>query len=151
MRRLAAGLALAVTCGTALAGCGEDPDRFGAYCEAVADEQSALTDALSLGGAPGLLAALPSFERLLEAAPRDIEDEWTIVVTRIDVLRDALEDAGVDPASYDPVDPPEGVTDEQQEAIAAGASSVNTEQVREALDGVQQQARDVCGTSLTLG
>jgi hypothetical protein len=151
VRGVVAALALAVGCGTTLAGCGEDPDRFEAYCQVVTDEQSALTDALSLGGAPGLLAALPSFERLRDAAPRDIEDEWTIVVTRIDVLRVALEDAGVDPASYDPVDPPEGVTEEQQEAIAAGASSVNTEQVREALDGVQQQARDVCGTPLTLG
>ena len=131
-----------------LAACAEE-DRFERYCDVVRDQQDDLGRVLDAdGGSAGLLPALPIFQTLEQVAPDDIADDWSILVGRLGSLADALEDAGVDPGSYDPVDPPDGVTEDQREAIAAGASSVATEAVREALANVTQQARDVCGTEL---
>ena len=133
-----------------LGACGDDEDPFEAYCGVVEDEQQELGEALSTGGSAGLRAGLPTFERLLDAAPDDIADDWGVVVQRLTVLEDALDAAGVDPATYDPVDPPDDVTEEERTAIEAGASGVATEGVREVLLNVQQQARDVCKTELSL-
>lgn len=134
-----------------LTGCGDDPDRFEAYCSLVKDEQTNLTELLAAdGGSSGLLPGLPVFERFEEAAPDDIADDWSVIVQRLTSLSDALEDAGVDPSTYDPVDPPDDITPEQKEAISLAAGSVGTENVREALDNVQQQSRDVCKAELSL-
>ncbi len=132
-----------------LTGCGDDaPDR---YCGVVDDVRPRLAEVLEAdGGSAGLLPALPVFERLEDAAPDDVADDWSIIVQRLSTLADALAAAGVDPATYDPVDPPDDVTAEEQEAIATGASSVATEAVREALQHVEQQSRDVCRAELEL-
>ena len=61
-----------------------------------------------------LLRALPIFRELEDAAPDDIRDDWKIVVDGLTALEDALDDAGVDPATYDRDDPPEGVSDEDE-------------------------------------
>lgn len=135
----------------ATAGCGEEPDRFESYCATVDKEKPGLSRVLDeSGGSSGLLPALPAFERLEQAAPDDIADDWSVIVQRLSSLSDALADAGVDPATYDPVDPPDGVTADEKEAISLAAGSVATEAVREALENVQQQSRDVCKTELAL-
>lgn len=127
-----------------LAGCGAD-DPIDSYCELVGKERPGLTRTLDQsGGTSGLLPALPVFERLEDAAPDDIADDWSVVVQRLRALADALEAAGADPSTYDPVDPPDGVTKDQQEAIKLAAGSLATESVVEALQNVDQQARDVC-------
>ncbi len=134
-----------------VAGCGEDPDPFESYCSVVTEEKDGLARILDADdGSSGLLPALPVFERLEEAAPDDIADDWSVIVQRLRSLADALEAAGADPAAYDPVDPPEGVTAEEQEAIELAAGSVGTEAVREALANVDQQSLDVCKTRLLL-
>ena len=139
----------------ALAGCGEDddpyavPDRFEGYCEEVAEQQAAIGRALESGGeATGLIRALPSFEALAEKAPDDIADDWEVVIERIDGLVGALEDAGVDPASYDRRKPPTGLDREQRDAIDAAAVALVSTTTAQAMSSVQQQARDVCKTPL---
>jgi hypothetical protein len=132
----------------ALAGCSQDPqDR---YCDAVSDHQAGLSDLLSSGGNDALIQALPAFEDLSGKAPQDLRDEWRTVVGAVTELRDALEAAGADPATYDRSDPPAGVTRAQREAIDAAARQLSSERTVRALEGVQQQARDVCGTPLTV-
>lgn len=134
-----------------VAGCGED-DPFEAYCSVVEKEKPGLSKALAEGssGSAGLLPALPAFRRLADAAPDDIADDWSVVVQRLGALSDALEAAGADPATYDPVDPPKGVSDDQREAISLAAGALATESVVEALGNVEQQVKDVCHTSLPL-
>ncbi|WP_137295059.1 hypothetical protein [Nocardioides dongxiaopingii] len=135
----------------ALTACGEDPDAFEGYCDVVVEEQAELGRVLAADdGAAGLLPGLPIFERLEEAAPDDVADDWSVVVQRLSSLADALEAAGVDPATYDPVDPPDDVTPEELEAIESGAGSVRSEALREAVQNVEQQSRDVCKTELAL-
>ena len=146
LRAWGAGLGLLLL--TTTVACGSD-SVIESYCAEVADQQTPLTEAAA-SGATGLLEALPSFEALRAKAPDDIADAWTVVVQRVTVLSDALDDAGVDPTSYDPEEPPAEVSDDDQAAIAAAATGLVTDAMRDALDRVQQQARDVCKTPLSL-
>lgn len=138
-------LALALLTTTACGG-QDDTER---YCAEVETQQKPLTEAAA-AGVTGLLQALPSFVALRDRAPDDIVDAWVVVVQRVTVLSEALDAAGVDPASYDPENPPADVSDDAQAAISAAASGLVTEAMTEAFDSVQQQARDVCKTPLSL-
>lgn len=124
-------------------------DRFATYCEEVEAQQKGLGEALAAGGGTtGLLDALPAFRALAAEAPRDIADDWAIVVTRIEDLEAALADAGVDPASYDRDTPPEGLDEEARDRIAAAASALAGRASQAAFNQVSQHARDVCHTPL---
>ena len=149
MRRLIAGAALVAVAPLTLAGCGED-DPFAAYCEEVEAQQATLSEDLAGDEATGLIDALPEFERLADKAPSDLRDEWQTVISRIESLRDALGSAGVDAATYDRSEPPPGITAEEKDAIDAAAQALATPEMARALAGVEQQARDVCKTPLTL-
>ena len=140
---------VALLLGTALVGCGED-DPFAAYCDEVQAQQKAITEALATEGPTALIEALPSFQALSDKAPNDIADDWSMLVGGIEGLVEALEDADVDPATYDRETPPDGVTDEQQAAIDAAARRLTAPETAIALEAVQQQARDVCKTPLSL-
>ena len=149
MRRRLAGLVVFAVLGTALAGCGED-DPFATYCDEVQAQQKPLTEALAVEGPTALIEALPSFEALSEKAPDDIGDDWLVLVRAIEGLVRALDDAGVDPATYDRDKPPAGVTKDQQSAIDAAARRLTAPESALALEAVQQQARDVCKTPLSV-
>ena len=131
-------------------GCGDDEDPFASYCKEVEDQRPALSEDLAGGGSTGLIEALPEFERLAAKAPEDIRDEWDTVTSRIDDLITALEDADVDPATYDRKRPPAGLTEQEKDAIDAAAEALVTPEMSSALNGVEQQSRDVCKTPLTL-
>lgn len=149
MKRLLAGLALLLP---VLNGCGGDP--YDDYCEVVADTQTELTEITSSGERGALLKALPLYRELLDEAPSDITDEWQVVIGSLEGLQEALDEAldgtGVEPSAYDPENPPDGVTPEEQDAVAAAADAVGSVETQEAFRGVEQQARDVCQTPLTL-
>lgn len=145
MRRLAATLVLAVL---PLTACGGDPVED--YCAAVEEHQAELTDIAAGGGPTALLGALEIFRDLQEQAPSDISDEWQQVVGRLEALEDALDAAGVDPASYDRDQPPAGLDDDDRSRIEAAARELVAPETATALEGLQQQARDVCKTPLSL-
>lgn len=140
------GVAGAVLLGTLTACGGDGLDR---YCEEVREQQKPLTEAAA-SGPTGLLQALPSFEALRAESPSDIAADWTVVVQRIRVLDEALAEADVDPATYDPEQTPDDLTSEERAAIEAAAAGLLTPAMTESLDRVQQQARDVCKTPLSL-
>lgn len=146
MRRALACLLIALT----LVGCGGDDDPFAAYCDEVQAQQKPLTEALATSGPTALINALPSFRKLLDEAPDDIADDWSVLIIAIDGLVEALEEAGVDPATYDRDKPPAEVTDEQRAAIDAAARRLTAPETAIALEAVQQQVRDVCKTPLSL-
>ncbi|WP_435747017.1 hypothetical protein [Nocardioides sp. SYSU DS0663] len=146
MRRLATVVAALLL--VPVAGCSSDPHEE--YCEEVRAQQADLSDAVAGGGPTALIRALPILQRLEEEAPRDIRDEWDLVVGRVQELAEALEAAGVDPASYDREDPPAGLAAEERIRIDAAARELAAPATVEAFAGVQQQARDVCQTPLTV-
>jgi hypothetical protein len=131
-----------------LAGCGGDPAEE--YCGAVADHQQELSDIVGSGRPDALLDALDVFRELQGKAPDDITDEWQQVVGRIEALDRALEDAGVDPAGYDRAEPPAGLSAQDRASIDAAAKELGSGTTLRALQDLDQQARDVCHTPLTL-
>jgi hypothetical protein len=131
-----------------VAGCGGDPTE--AYCEAVSEHQQELSDIVGSGAPQALLDALGVFRDLQEQAPGDITDEWQQVVARIESLADALERAGVDPATYDRDDPPVGMTGAEKARIDAAAEQLGSATTVRAFQDLDQQARDVCKTPLSL-
>lgn len=149
-RPVVVGVLVALTVLTAglTAGCGSQRDD---YCAAVEQHQEELTKITGAGGQDSLLQALDVFEDLQDQAPDDITDEWQQVVSRIEALRDALADAGVDPATYDRADPPSGLSEQDRASIDAAAEELGAGPTLAALQGLDQQARDVCHTPLTLG
>ena len=134
-----------------LTGCSEDPAEVRAdYCAAVKERQRELTEITSEGGPTALIDALTVYRELRAEAPSDITDEWQQVIRSIERLDEALDDAGVDPATYDPKDPPADVTQEQRRAIEQAADGVGSEETQRALEGVSQHSLDICKTPLTL-
>jgi hypothetical protein len=128
----------------------QDDDPFATYCAEVEEQRAVLGQQLAGGPQTGLIAALPTFRDLAAVAPDDIADEWQVVIDHVEALQDALDAAGVDAATYDRDHPPADVTKEQREQIDAAAVALASPTMRAALDGVQQQARDVCRTPLSL-
>jgi len=128
-------------------GCQSQQDE---YCSAVSDHQRDLTDITTGGGSDALIKALPIFEDLQGKAPSDVTDDWQQVVSRIKALDGALRTAGVDPASYDRDHPPAGVSAEERTRIDAAARELGSGPTVAALQALDQEARDVCHTPLTM-
>ncbi len=131
-----------------VAGCGGS--RQEDYCAAVKEHQEALTEIVTGGGQDSLIRALDIFKDLQEVAPSDITDEWQQVVGRIETLDEALRAADVDPATYDRKSPPQGLSDEEKSRIDAAARELGSGMTLGALAALDQQARDVCKTPLSL-
>jgi hypothetical protein len=144
IRRLAV-VAATATMVPLITGCGGQ-----SYCDAVKSHQGQLGTIAQGGGRTALLQALPVFEDLQGKAPSDVADDWQLLVTRITALQKALDDAHVDPASYDPQHPPAGVTAAQGRAIRTAAAGIAAADTRQALSDVQQEVLDVCQTPLEL-
>ena len=128
-----------------LSGCGGDD-----YCGAVEEHQAELTDATASGSPAALLEALPIFRDLANQAPDDIRDDWDAVLDPLDELDQALRDADLDAAAYDPKALPADLTADQRERIEAAGAALADPLVVSAFDAVQQQAKDVCHTPLSL-
>ena len=120
------------------------------YCSAVSDHQRELTDITSGGSGDALIRALPIFEDLQGKAPRDISDDWQQLVSRIKALDAALRAAGVDPASYHRDHPPAELSAQQRTRIDAAARELGAGPTVAALQALDQEARDVCHTPLTM-
>ncbi|GGR40282.1 hypothetical protein J2S40_001899 [Nocardioides luteus] len=139
---------LAASLTACLTACGGDP--IDDYCTSLKDHQQELTDTLGEGGPSGLIAALPIFKDLERNAPDDIEKDWTRLTTVVGDLDAALEKAGVSADDFENGKPPEGVSQAEAKRIADAATAVSSKKTQQASVRVQQQARDVCHTSLTL-
>ncbi len=120
------------------------------YCAAVEEHQAEITDVTASGSPAALLQALPSFHDLAGQAPDDIRDDWSTFLDPLQELDDALSEASVDPAAYEPGNLPADLTDDQRRRIEAAGTALADPAVVAAFDAVQQQAKDVCHTPLSL-
>ncbi len=147
-RRVGAALAGLVLGPGLLGACAGDPVED--YCAEVEAQREPLSQVTSQGGPTALLEALPALEQLRAASPTDLRDDWDVVVGRLGALDDALAQAGVDPGTYDAEEEADGLAEDDRTAIESAARQLATPEMVRALAAVQQQARDVCGTSLTV-
>jgi hypothetical protein len=145
VRRRVATLALLLLV-PSFAGCGHGSD----YCDTVHDHQSDLGSIARGGDRAALIRALPMFEDLRNAAPDDVADDWQLLVTRIRALDTALDDAHVDPATYDPKHPPADLGAQDRGRIRRAAAQLAASDTQDALGRVQQEVLDVCHTPLEL-
>ena len=129
-----------------VAGCGHGQS----YCDAVRDHQSDLGSIASRGDRTALIQALPVFEDLRAKAPDDVADDWDLLVSRIQALDTALTNGDVDPATYDPRNPPAGLSAADRSAIRSAAAQLAASDTEGALTAVQQEVLDVCHTPLEL-
>ena len=139
---LALGLAALV-----LSGCGGD--KTSDYCETVSEHQVELSD-LAASSEPGaIFDTLGPYRELRDDAPRDLRDEWSQVIGRLEALEKALEEAGVDAAAYDPKTTQESLTPAQRTAVQGAARDLGDAGVVAAMTGVEQHALDVCKMPLS--
>ena len=129
-----------------LSGCAGGDD----YCDAVTSNQAKLTDVTASATPGALLQALPIFRDLAADAPDDIQDDWKALLDPLQELDDALGDAGIDPATYDGGQLPDDLSDDQRTRVEDAAAALLEPSVVQAFDSVQQQAKDVCHTPLSL-
>jgi len=130
-----------------LAGCSSQEER---YCDAVKDHQTELGRVSDEGGPDAVLDELPTMEALADKAPSDIKDEWQTLINAVRALDQAFDDAGVDPASYDPKHPPADLSAADRAKIEAAAGDLGSDSVRSASAGIEQEALDICKTPIGL-
>ena len=145
--RVAAQLLVVPILATGISACGDPVDD---YCGSLKGHQKELTRTLGEGGTGSLITALPIFEDLERNAPDDIAKDWKTLTGAISDLDAALDAADVSAEDFDGGKPPKGVSDAEAKKIAEAATKVSSKKTQKASVRVQQQARDVCHTSLTL-
>jgi hypothetical protein len=145
--RLAGVLALVVLA-SATAGCSSQQEK---YCSALEEEKETLAQLSGGSGDPetGVVGeTIAVFERLREDAPDDVSDEWDVYITAWRGLDDALTEAGADESMFSDGERPEGMSQEDYEAISAAAVELRSTRVVEAASGIEQHALDVCKVDL---
>ena len=121
------------------------------YCAALSDEKATLERLSGQDGGSGgdaIEQSVQVFERLRDAAPADLRDEWTTYVNAWRGLTDALDAAGADASVFRDGKRPEGVDPEAYDAIQDAAGKLTSTPVREASAGIEQHAADVCDLDL---
>jgi hypothetical protein len=124
-----------------LMGC-SDPEE--GYCETLAAEQGELTELAERDSGDVLSPTAASFQRLQEAAPEELRDEWDTVVGAYQVLKETIDELGVDPDSYDPEAPPDDLADAAVRRLATAAGALGSTRVLDAVRGIEDHARTVC-------
>ncbi|EON23637.1 MULTISPECIES: hypothetical protein [Nocardioides] len=130
-----------------LSGCGGDATSD--YCETVKEHQVELSDIAASTEPGAIFGVLDAYRDLRDASPRDLRDEWSQVIGRLEALEAALDAAGVDPSTYDPKTTLKSLPAEERSAIQGAARDLGDERVVAAMAGIEQQALDVCKAPLS--
>lgn len=145
MRRLLATVLLVGT-GLSAAACQEGDDRED-YCDLVESRAEELTRTVDEGGAGAFIELLPTLQELGRAAPGDLKDEWRTFLNALEALRDVLEETGVEPEEVDGK-LPDDLTGDERRRVRSTAALLGSPEVVTAVQGIEQQALDVCHTPI---
>ena len=131
-----------------LTACGGGND---AYCE---DLKSAKKDfdALSAGDAEQLDQTFETLQGLADEAPDEISEEWAQLDESITQVQTALDDAGLtfeDLASAQSGELPEGVSQEDLQALAAEFQNIGSQETQEASEAIEEHAQEECDVNLS--
>ena len=140
MRGAVCGLVLV----TVLTACAADEDG---YCAALAEEEPALAGLAERAGEPGvdlLTPVLEAYQGLREEAPDELGDEWDTVVVAHEALADEAAALGVEPGELRFDRRPQGLTGAEFRRLRALADELASTRVRDALEGIEGHASQVC-------
>jgi hypothetical protein len=145
-RRLATSVALAALL-LAPTACG---DKEAGYCKALGSDQKVFAEMEDDTSGLGLLEHRTTLHALADKAPDDLDDEWQTFLGALDAFSSTLADTGVEPDDFVDGKPPAGLSAADRTRIANAASELSSEDVVEAANGIEQQAKDVCKLQLGL-
>ena len=147
MRSAAAALA-GLLLASSLTGCASPTEK---YCSTLKDDKAKLgklADSSDKPQAQVLHDSLALFEDLHDAAPKDVAGDWGDFVFAWRSVVDALDEAGVDPGSFDPAHPPAGVSTAQVQAIEQAAEELRSDKVTAAATRIEDHAQTICKVDL---
>ena len=132
-----------------LAGCASEQER---YCDQLSESAPQLERLSKQAGrtpAASTLASIPVLTELSEAAPPELEDEWTVVLNALRTFRDAVRRSGVDtgPGAAEAI---EQLPAEQRDAVQQAAARLVAPKVVEATRGIEDYGTQVCDEQLGL-
>lgn len=136
---------LVATAALLLSGCGASAGEQ--YCSALKSPQSIFADD---GTGLELINNLSELKVLAASAPDDLRDEWQTFLSALQSLRDAIAAAHLRPRDFVAGKPPAGTLASTAASIAAAANELGHSDVVDAANGIEQQAKDVCGFQLGL-
>lgn len=148
MRRRTALAALVVVLALAGSSCGADPDK--GYCQALQADQELFGAMQEDTSGLALLKHRDALHRLADRSPDDLRDEWQTLLGAVDAFAQTLDDLGVKPEDFVDGQAPAGLDAATRARIANAASELSSQDVVEAANGIEQQARDVCKLQLGL-
>jgi hypothetical protein len=147
-RRTAASVALAVVVACTGSSCGaSQEDR---YCQALRADQELFAAMQDDTSGLALLKHRDALHRLADQAPDDLTDEWQTLLGAVDAFAQTLTEVGVKPEDFVDGQAPAGLDPTKRTRIANAASELSSQDVVEAANGIEQQARDVCKLQLGL-
>lgn len=125
-------------------------DQEKGYCDALESDQKMFAEMAEDTNGLALLEHRTRLHALAEKAPDDLDDEWQTFLGAIDAFSSTLSDLGVKPDDFVDGSPPAGLSPTDRTRIANAASELSSEDVVEAANGIEQQAKDVCKLQLGL-
>lgn len=139
-----AGLAGLVLTAGLLTGCGNDTEAYCNDLQETIDEMGSLT-----GSDPASLEqAFDEIEKLADAAPDEVAEEWKVLDEQMDTIQDSLDEAGIKMSDLEGImtgQLPEGVTEEDLTALGESLQDLNNEEVQQASETIATHADEECG------
>lgn len=145
--RCAAAAALAVVLVSGVAAC---RDQETSYCSALKADQEMFATMQDDTSGLVLLNHRAKLHDLGDEAPDDLVDEWQTLLGAIDAFAKTLDDVGANPDDFVNGQTPAGLSESARARIEGAASELSSEDVVEAANGIEQQAKDVCKLQLGL-
>lgn len=122
-----------------------------AYCDEVVDTKSDF-DGLEAADAGNIGDAFDAYERLGEKAPKEVEDDWEIVLDDVREFQRVLDDVGLgfdDLDSLSTGEMPEGFDLAKLQEVGEATEGLNGEEFNDAMEAIEEHAEEECGVDLT--
>jgi hypothetical protein len=146
-RRTAVAAAVLTLLLGALVGCGGSENS---YCGALKSDQQMFAEMQDDTSGLALLRHRSALHHLADQAPDDLSDEWQTFLGAIDAFARTLDEARIKPDDFVDGQAPPGLDAQTRTRIANAASELAADDVVEAANGIEQQAKDVCKLQLGL-
>ena len=121
-----------------------------AYCESL-DDAKADIDALDAGDPTAFASAFEKIREVAEEAPKEVEDDWDVLLSGVDDIESAFADAGLELDQLGDVmtgDIPEGVDMEKLSGLGETLQDIDGEEFNDATEAIEEHAEEECGITL---